>query len=207
LIINMGENIYKKRPDVHICKTCWDVYPQLLKKIKINRKEKILDAGCGEGRLAVFLRIPQLFGFDLSIKAVKEAEKKGYKKVIIGEMKSFPFEDKEFDKSISTQVFQYLENPDKAFSEMVRVSKSQVIITVPNLKWFYIKSKFSRGFKKDYERILKEINFTGKKFLIDLSKGGMESLEISYISNKFGILRNIFGNFLASEVVGVYNLK
>ncbi len=190
-------------------KTCWSIYPLLLKHIKIGDNEKILDAGCGEGAFLEYLKKGEIYGFDLVEEAVKKARKKGYKKVIKSEIYKTPFKDKGFDKTFSIGVFQYLEDPERAFKELLRITKKEMLITVSNFNWFKIKMFFSKKWKKIYGRELKlHSNFTNQGFLKKLGeRNKIKEVKIIFISNKHGILRNLFGNWLASEVVGIFKLK
>lgn len=188
--------------------TCWNIYPKFLKKININKNEKILDAGCGEGMLSDYLKNFNLYGLDFSEKAIKEAKKKCYKKVIKSEIYKTTFKNKEFDKTICVQVFQYLEYPKKAFKELVKITKKEIILTVPNFNWFKIKMLFSKKWRKAYgEELRLYSNFTNSNFLRGLAKKSNLEVKIFYLSNKFGLFRNLFGDYLASEVVGIFRLK
>tara|TARA_Y100000310_G_C20545696_1_gene745451 strand:- start:389 stop:1009 length:621 start_codon:yes stop_codon:yes gene_type:complete len=206
----MKKNLYKTsekfgKEDHH--EINWDIYQKFLRIIKFNKKEKILDAGCGNGELGSYLKGFNLFGFDFNDKAVKNARKKSYKKVVKSEIYSLPFKDKEYDKTICIQVFQYLEKPEKAFKELLRVTNKNIIITVPNFKWLKISSYLSKKHKTRYEYCIKHENYTDNEFLEKLSKKNKIPLEIKYLSNKFSLIRNIFGKYFSSEIIGIYNLK
>lgn len=200
------KNFYKVGNNKKDFKTNWNIYPKLIEILKLNKREKILDAGCGEGQLADFLRGYSLYGVDLSKNAVRKAKKRGYKKAIVGELNNLPFKDKVFDKTISIQVFQYLTDPRGDFKELVRLTKKQIIITVPNFNWLKTKSLFSPKYKKIYLNALSYVNLTNKDFLKNLAKQNNLNVQIKYISNKMGFFRNLFGNLLSSEVVGIYKI-
>jgi len=55
-----------------------------------------------------------------------------------------PYKDNSFDLVICTEVLEHLEEPTKAFKEMLRVSKKYLIISVPNEPFFML-SNFLRG--------------------------------------------------------------
>ncbi|MFC1710682.1 class I SAM-dependent methyltransferase [Nanoarchaeota archaeon] len=205
----MKGNIYKTgvRGVVYDSDSAWDLYPAFFKKVKLNKKDKILDAGCGEGKLGKYLKGFKLYGFDYSKKAIKKAKNKGYKKVLQGDMGKVPFKNKEFDTSIALGVFQYLKNSDKAFEELIRVTKDKIIISSANFKWFRLKSLAYPKSKKKYKWLIENENFTDKKFFIRLAKKYKLNVKIDFISNKFGSIRNLSGDFLASEVIATYKLK
>lgn len=189
-------------------KTCWDVYSKVLEKIKFSRDEKILDAGCGEGKFGNFLRGFNLYGIDFHKDSVIKSRKSGnYVKVVKGNLYKMPFKNKEFDKTVSIQVFQYLKNPDWAFKEIKRVTKKVVIITAANYKWFKIKNIFSKKFEEDYRRITDYENHVDADFFKRMAKKNRVSLKIRYVSNRFGLIRDLFGNHLSSEVIGIFYLN
>lgn len=185
--------------------TCWDVYSRLLKKIKIGKNEKVLDAGCGNGNLSKYLKTSNLYGFDLIEEAVKNSRKTGrYKKVVKGDIYDLPFKDKEFDKTVCVGVFQYLKHPEKAFRELVRVTRDEVIITAANFDWFRVKSVFSKEYRKRYLKEVEEETPTNTKLFLRLARKNGLKVKIIYLSNKAEKIRNAFGKYLAGEVVGIF---
>ena len=151
--------------------TYWDIYPKLLKLINLNKNEKILDAGCGEGKLSNYLKDFNLCGFDFSEEAVKKAKKRNYRKVVKSEIYKTPFKNKEFDKTICIQVFHYLKHPEKAFKELIRITKKETILTFPNFNWLKIKMLFSKKWKRVYGKELKSCSyFTNSNLLRRLAR-------------------------------------
>jgi len=205
----MDKDYYKiKKMNRTSYNTSWNIYPKLLKKIKLLKGEKILDAGCGNGRLADHLKGYNLYGFDNDSISIKNSRKKGYKKVIKSEIYDTPFKDKEFDKTVCIQVFPYLSNPEKAFKELMRITKNELIISTTNFNWFKIKMMFSKKFKNMYNKELRHLsNETNSHFLKKLSTKNRLNVRIFHLSNKFGFFRNSLGESLASEVVGVFKRK
>lgn len=115
-----------------------------LKKLRIIKNnfdfknKKILDVGCGTG-LSKILDC-EIFGIDPSKEMLEQAQYK----TIVAKAESIPFANNYFDCVISVSAIHNFENFEKGLSEMIRVSKGPIIISV--LK----KSK-------DYEKILKFI--------------------------------------------------
>ncbi len=194
----------------------WIIYPYLKEIIKINSTDKILDAGCGDGRLSEYLNHKKLYAIDYDISNIKKAKKKKYKEVKAASVYNIPYPNKYFDKSFCVSVLIYVNNIDEAMKELMRVTKDEIIITVPNYKWWRIKSFFFRRYRKIRKNGLVEYNKHHKIKLneknISLSSGTLRGLaekhnldlEIMYLSNNFKTLRNLFGNWLASEVVGIF---
>jgi len=100
-----------------------------------------------------------------------------------------------------------LADSEKAFEELLRLTKKEIVISVPNFKWLKISSNFSNKCKKRYMYCIKHENFTDEKFLKNLGKKYNLKPEIKYLSNKFSFIRNLFGRSLASEVVAIYCIK
>jgi ubiquinone/menaquinone biosynthesis C-methylase UbiE len=205
----MAEEFYKTKRDSGLYKTCWNIYPKLLKKIFIKNDEKILDAGCGNGELGKFLKIKNLCGFDANGDSVKEAMKAGnYKFVKKGSIYDIPFKSKEFDRAICIEVLEYLAEPDKAFRELARVARKEVIISSANFNWYKLKAFFSRKWREQYRgQIAMNENFINANFFRELARKNSMKIKIFYVSNRAGFLRNNFGNWLASEVIGIFELK
>jgi len=188
-------------------RTSWNIYPKILKKIKIKKGEKILDAGCGHGEFSKWIKNTELTGVDFRKDLVNKAKKGDYQKVILGDIEKLKLKNKEFNKSFSIQVFQYLKNPKKAFEELLRVTENKIIISVPNFNWLKLKSFFNKKWKMQYEFCVKKENYTNEAFLRNIGKEKNIKIKIVYFSNKMGILRNWLGKYLASEVVAIYDLK
>lgn len=96
----------------------------------------ILDVGCGDGNVSqIFFQKGEVFGVDISIRALKLAQEKGVKtKPCDLNQKKLPFKSDFFETVIFTDVIEHLVNPESLFKESRRVLKKggRMIITVPN---------------------------------------------------------------------------
>jgi len=93
--------------------------------------QTILDAGCGNG--AFLNSLPdryQAIGLDFSQEALQYVKSKA----IRGDIAALPFEAASFDLVTCLEVLEHLPSPvfEKALSELQRVSKKYIIISVPN---------------------------------------------------------------------------
>ena len=108
-------------------------------------RQRVLDIGCGWGRLIIGLlkRFPalQVQGIDISQEAVARgpeliARETGRRdvKLHVGRAESLPFEDGSLDAIVSSRVFQYVSEPVTAMREIDRVLKpgGTVTVLVPN---------------------------------------------------------------------------
>lgn len=205
----MKEEFYQVKREQKLYRICWDIYPKILKKIIIGKEEKILDAGCGNGELGKHLNIRELDGFDSDEQAVKEAQKTGmYKRVIKSSIYNLPFDNKEFDKTICIEVLEYLKEPERAFRELMRVTKNEIIVSTANFNWYKLKAIFSKRWRNQYKnQIALNETFINSRFLKNLAGKNLIKVKIFYMSNKMDSLRNLLGSWLAGEVGGVFKLK
>lgn len=127
------DNFYKKVIDI-------------LKPLKID---SILDVGCGEGFTLDKFRKEgigkKLSGIDNLDEALKLAAKT-YPDLDIkrGDIYDIKAKDNTYDLVMATEVFEHLDDPDKAIKELIRVSKKYVMLSVPN-EPFFIGANLLRG--------------------------------------------------------------
>lgn len=115
-----------------------------------TRPETVLDAGCGEGFVTAYLagRDPdlQLRGIDASSEAI------AYARVHFGDRAEFetgsvydlPYETDRFDAVLCSEVLEHLDRPGEAISELRRVARSHVLITVPLEPYFEWTNRLGR---------------------------------------------------------------
>lgn len=107
-----------------------------------NEKLRILDAGCGEGFLSGYMHDElgnqvDITGLEYTSEALKIAKERNKDiNFIQGDIMDMPFEDNSFDIVVCTEVLEHLHDPAKALSQLLRVSKGVLIISVPNEPWF-----------------------------------------------------------------------
>jgi len=112
-------------------------YNTLLKSIRPYQIDTVLDAGCGEGFTLDRLRREKIgktySGIEYDQKAVDIANNL-YPEIDIkqGDIYKLPFKSNSFDLVVCTEVLEHLDNPKKAYRELLRVSRKYVLITVPN---------------------------------------------------------------------------
>ena len=112
----------------------------ILKSLKLESNEFVLDLGCGPGFL--FRHINKqtefLVGLDLSQKALQEAKKRTKNmtnvNLILADADNIPFPDYTFDKVFAITLLQNMPDPTKTISEMKRVSKPQAKFAITGFK-------------------------------------------------------------------------
>lgn len=106
------------------------------------------EAGCGEGfssQVIVGNKNHNFIGMDININSLKLAKQRCQNAYFIkGDIFRIPFFDARFDMVISTEVLEHLDNPMNALTELCRVSKKWLILSVPNEPFFCI-ANFLRG--------------------------------------------------------------
>jgi 2-polyprenyl-3-methyl-5-hydroxy-6-metoxy-1,4-benzoquinol methylase len=104
------------------------------------RAQHYLDIGCADGsftiQVANIVEAEEVFGVDLSSKALGEAERRGIKTCVLDINKdALPFDNEEMDLITSFEVIEHLLNPDNLISESYRVLREngKFIVSTPNL--------------------------------------------------------------------------
>lgn len=124
---------------------------------RVQPGERVLDAGCGEGVLAVMLakQGAVVTGCDLSKPNIERARAYAAEAGVsvdfqVADAESLPFADKEFDVVVSSHVLEHLPDFDKGLQEALRVAKNRTVIAIPTAwsmlsfvqlggGWFYLK--------------------------------------------------------------------
>ena len=102
------------------------------------RTQTLLDVGCGEGTFLamMFKKYPtvHLTGIDFSSVGLSVAKSKVPEctYVQIDVSKSYPFKDNSFDVVVALDVLEHSLEPEKILSEIKRIVKNKIIISVPN---------------------------------------------------------------------------
>ena len=100
-----------------------------------RRPQRVLEVGCGEGRLAQHLlglpHAPEVFhACDLSLSSVAQGldTRLTFSEASIYEL---PFEGASFDLVVCCEVLEHLEEPGRGLAEIRRVSSHAVIVSTP----------------------------------------------------------------------------
>ena len=181
----------------------WGLYSKVLNLVRVG--SKVLDVGCGNGKLGELIQNKELYGTEIDKSTEQICKSKGYNFHLsrIGD-EVLPFEDKYFDTTFCLEVFQYI-SPEKipfAIAELKRVTKGEVIISVPNYNCTSIRSIFSKKLRTLFFNSINKTHYPTNR---DYLEGLVENIEIRYIYSRFEWVRSLWGNMFASEVVGIIN--
>lgn len=110
----------------------------LFRAINLPKDAKILDAGCGTGKLASFWLNEgyDVLGIDISDAALTITGRKGIKTINADILKGLPFRDNSFDLVYSDGLIEHFVDPEPILAELFRVSRKYIISTVPRISLF-----------------------------------------------------------------------
>jgi ubiquinone/menaquinone biosynthesis C-methylase UbiE len=125
------------------------VHKRLLEFVTLGKNAKVLDIGCGTGRLLnrILSTFPTVsgIGVDLSPNMLRQARKnKLYREreiFVQGNAENLPFAENQFDGVFNTISFLHYPNPEKVFKEIHRILAPQ---------GYYYLADYSRYFNQDY---------------------------------------------------------
>lgn len=145
----------------------------LHKYLPSNRKNVILDAGCGTGLLLQKMqKLGQTYGVDISPEAIRFCHKRKLKNIQQGSILKLKFPKEYFDVITSVDVLyhQQVRDDTKAVDEFYRVLKpgGVVVIKVPALDWLkghhdVVVHTRHRYTTKEIDQLLKKSGFIVRK--------------------------------------------
>jgi SAM-dependent methyltransferase len=106
----------------------------VLDEIALPAGARILDAGCGSGRMLDELAAyGEVSGIDLSETAAAAARARGHAEVRVGPLETLPWEDDAFDLVTAFDVIEHTPDDRRTLAELRRVTRpgGRALITVP----------------------------------------------------------------------------
>lgn len=119
----------------------------ILKTLKEFNAKSILDIGCGTGYITKKIKDSldvEIVGCDINTNRLSIASKLFGEELVTADITELPFKDSSFDAVIALEIIEHLNDVNAAISEIKRVSKNYVIITVLNEPFFRL-ANFLRG--------------------------------------------------------------
>jgi ubiquinone/menaquinone biosynthesis C-methylase UbiE len=114
----------------------------------------VLDVGCGNGselgRLAKLVGARgRVVGLDCSTAMIKHAKARGLAgrgpiELLVGDARSLPFKDAEFDGCRAERTLQHVARPEVALAEIVRVTRSGGRVVVTEFRWGLVAPDLNR---------------------------------------------------------------
>lgn len=124
-----------------------------LENVPLNKKDFVLDVGCGTGLLFPYIanRVQLLIGIDISQKLLKKARtrKKHYPNthILLADADHIPFKNQIFHQIFAITLLQNIPKPSTALQESKRVSKNDATITITGLKKEFTEKTFRTALK------------------------------------------------------------
>ena len=126
-------------------------YGQISRKVAALAPDRMLDVGCGDGRLARAIKqvLPGVVvhGCDLSVAALNRAEGLDRTYAVDLNVEPLPEPDSSLDLVVASEVIEHLVEPGRAVAEFHRVLRTggHVVITVPNVAFWRFRLEALRG--------------------------------------------------------------
>lgn len=143
----------------------------------------VLDAGCGEGE--TLARLSTLQGADLTAIDTSEdavaytAKRLPGVKASVESLYALPFPDDSFDLSMCLEVLEHLEEPGKGLSELHRVTRGDVVISVPHEPWFRLGSAMRGKYLKTLGNHPEHVNHWNAKSLQKFLETRFSSVQVT----------------------------
>ena len=137
--------------------------------------ESILDVGCGEGVLteqwADKLGSRRIVGIDLDdpkLKAEWDKRQRGNLEYRVEDATNLSYGDNEFDMSTAIEVLEHVPDPERTVSEMARVAKRWVLVSVPREPLWRGLNMARGAYWKDFGNTPGHINHWSKRSFVQL---------------------------------------
>jgi ubiquinone/menaquinone biosynthesis C-methylase UbiE len=131
----------------------------ILKLLKFDSNELVLDLGCGTGFLFQHINknVGFLVGVDVSQNALKEAKKRTKNSsniaLVRADADNTPFKYHIFNKVFAVTVLQNMPDPIKTLTEMKRIGKPEAVFAVTGLKKKFKPESFVDLLERTYLKI------------------------------------------------------
>lgn len=175
-----------------------DVILSFLPSLDIPPKGTILDIGCGDGfftlKMAKKLRTKDLYGIDISKKAVEYANKIGIKAQVLDiDEGDLPYKDNFFDFIFCGNLIELILNADHLLKELHRVLKPEgkIIMTFPNIASWASRISLLLGYLPFYSRVSTEYDLG--KMIGGIKKGSSTGFIRLFTLHAFTQLAELHG--------------
>lgn len=102
------------------------VNPHRLAMTRSKASSPILDIGCGHGEYI------EALSPDHSVVGMDILEYEGRSRVVRGDAKRIPFDEDAFSTALMFEVLEHINNPTECLKEVRRVTRDQLLLSVPN---------------------------------------------------------------------------
>ncbi len=164
----------------------WGDFANALHSIPIKKGIKVLDLGCGNGRVFELLKDLDIeyYGLDISRELINHAKKNvpnGH--FLVGDLLETPYQDSYFDLVLSLATLHHIPSEaarNKAIKEIYRITKPSGYILITSW-YFWNKARFLKEIIKTYFKILLNISeLDPGDFMMSWKKGTGEKVTERY---------------------------
>ncbi len=148
---------------------------KLISKLKLSKKTKFLDIGCGNGKFLTAVK--KIFnincqGIEYSKQAIKICKEKKLNVKFRDIEKKFPYKNNSFDIIYAGEIIEHLYNPDNFLEKCYKILKKdgKIIITTPNLTNWYNRILFLFGIQPIFIETSTKSKFVGAGILKKLKQ-------------------------------------
>ena len=116
------------------------VLARMRRNLPPGRARRILDIGCGTGRLMGALSpYGEVIGMDVELKALAFTRSRGERRLCQADLRALPFDSESFDAVTALDVVEHVEDDRQALAEIGRVLKPGgiAILNVPAFRWLW----------------------------------------------------------------------
>lgn len=143
------------------------ILKSLLRRFLKNKKNQILEIGCGTGgNLKTLNNWGQSLGLDSSKKALEFCRQRGFNNVVFGKAEQMNFPDESFDLVVALDVLEHIKEDKKAIYESWRVLRptGYFLTAVPAHQFLWSEhdralNHYRRYSLSNFTNILREANF------------------------------------------------
>jgi SAM-dependent methyltransferase len=193
-----------------------------LERLRVRAGERLLDAGCGEGRhcFGALERGARVVGLDLDRDSLvlparrlrrRAAERRSLGEMIQGDTFALPFRDETFDKVICSEVMEHVHDYRAAARELARVTRpgGMVAVTIPTATSEHL---YLRAGDDYFESLGGHIRiFRPRDLSLGLAQAGLATVGVGFahaLHTPYWVLRSLVGLPRAdqSRLVQAYRL-
>ncbi len=162
---------------------------------------KVLDAGCGEGTVALHVSklkgVSKMIALDISRTAINIGKKKAAKEklgnieFVQGSTTNLPFKGRTFDTVISLEVIEHVIDVKRMLSELNRVLKKKGYLAISTVELSFLKRVMIAMlfFENYFDPQTPHIRFFTRKTLQNiLHETGFEIVDYKWTNSYFGII-------------------
>lgn len=183
-------------------------YDQISDVVQRLGPRKILDVGCGDGRLARAIRVHcsdvVIHGCDLSAVALARSEGLDRQYVVDLDGGVLPEPSGSFDLVIASEVIEHLIQPDRVLSELTRVLRpgGHILLTVPNVAFWRFRVQALRGHVPSVTADDRHLHSFNASLLEQLVwKAGLQVVRLTGLRQRFNRLSQLYFKLLSDTLL------